>query len=336
MLKYRLRLCLSKAQPSLEDSKRTFTPDTIKEDPVKGIILAAGKGTRLGAATQGIGPHGAGVSKALILTYDKPTGYYPLADLIAAGTDDILVITAPDNIDQFRSTLGDGKCLGIRLSYAVQEVPRGIGEGFIIAEDFIGNDSVALTFGDNIFVGESFGEKVKLSTNPVGATIFARFVSNPSAFGVVKFNKDGVAISLEEKPAHPTSPYAVPGMYFYDSSVVEIAKKIKPSDRGELEITDINRMYLNQGLLNVVKLDSDTHWFDTGTPDSLLTAANFVKNFQDENNQLLGSPEAEAFLAGRITSSELLELATPLEKSPYGALLKELALNGSWVANGDS
>ncbi len=303
---------------------------------MKGIILAAGKGTRLGAATQGIGPNGIGMSKALILTYDKPTIYYPLADLIAAGIDDILVIAAPDNVDQFSTALGDGECLGIKLSYAVQEVPRGIGEGFIIAKDFIGNDSVALTFGDNIFVGESFGEKVKLSTKPVGATVFARIVPNPSAFGVVKFNKDGVAISLEEKPAQPTTRYAVPGMYFYDSSVVEIAMKIKPSDRGELEITDINKEYLNRGLLNVVKLDSDTHWFDTGTSDSLLTAANFVKNFQDDNNQLLGSPEAEAFLAGFITSDELLKLATPLLKSPYGILLKELALNGDWVTNGDS
>ena len=303
---------------------------------MKGIIMAAGKGTRLGAATQGIGPNGKGVSKALIQTYDKPTGYYPLSDLIAAGVDDILVITAPDNIDQFSATLGDGRCLGIKLSYAVQEVPRGIGEGFIIAEDFIGNDSVALTFGDNIFVGESFGEKVKLSTNPTGATVFARIVSNPSAFGVVSFNKDGVAISLEEKPAQPKSRYAVPGMYFYDSSVVGIAKQIKPSDRGELEITDINKEYLNRGLLNVVKLDSDTHWFDTGTSDSLLTAATFVKNFQDDNNQLLGSPEAEAFLAGFITADELLILAAPLEKSPYGALLKELALNGDWVASSDS
>lgn len=303
---------------------------------MKGIILAAGKGTRLGAATQGIGPNGIGMSKALIPTYDKPTIYYPLSDLVAAGIDDVLVIAAPDNVDQFSAVLGNGECLGIKLSYAVQEVPRGIGEGFIIAEDFIGNDSVALTFGDNIFVGESFGEKVKLSTNPTGATVFARIVSNPSAFGVVKFNKDGVAISLEEKPAQPTTRYAVPGMYFYDSSIVEIAKKIKPSDRGELEITDINREYLSRGLLNVVKLDSDTHWFDTGMSDSLLTAANFVKNFQDDNNQLLGSPEAEAFLAGFITSDDLLKLATPLLKSPYGALLRELAQNGGWVANGDS
>ena len=305
---------------------------------MKGIILAAGKGTRLGAATQGIGPNGIGISKALIPTYDKPTIYYPLSDLIAAGIDDILVIAAPDNVGQFSTVLGDGKCLGIKLSYAVQQVPRGIGEGFLIAEeeDFLGDDGVALTFGDNIFVGESFGEKVKLSTNPAGATVFARIVSNPSAFGVVKFNKDGMAISLEEKPTQPTTRYAVPGMYFYDSSVVEIAKKIKPSDRGELEITDINKEYLSQGLLNVVKLDSDTHWFDTGTSDSLLTAASFVKNFQDDNNQLLGSPEAEAFLAGFITSDELLELAAPLGKSPYGALLKELAQNGDWVANGDS
>ena len=303
---------------------------------MKGIILAAGKGTRLGAATQGIGPKGTGMSKALILTYDKPTIYYPLADLIAAGINDILVIAAPDNVNQFSTALGDGSCLGITLSYAVQEVPRGIAEGFIIAEDFIGSDSVALTFGDNIFVGESFGEKVKVSTNPNGATVFARIVQNPSAFGVVKFNKDGVAISLEEKPTQPSSRYAVPGMYFYDSSVVEVAKNLAPSERGELEITDVNKEYLSKGLLNVVKLDSDTHWFDTGTPDSLLTAANFVKNFQDDNNQLLGSPEAEAFLAGFINAGELLELATPLLKSPYGARLEELAQHGDWVTNSDN
>jgi glucose-1-phosphate thymidylyltransferase len=297
---------------------------------LKGIILAAGKGTRLGAATLGIGSKGAGMSKPLIPTFDKPTIYYPLSDLIAAGINDVLVIAAPDNVDQFRAILGDGSCLGMSLSYDVQEVPRGIAEAFVIAENFIGNDGVALTFGDNIFSGDGFTRLLREVTTPKGAMVFARHVRNPQDFGVVEFDVNGRAISLEEKPLQPKSPYAVPGMYFYDSSVVEVAKHIEPSARGELEITTVNEVFLEKNTLAVTKLDSDTDWFDTGTPESLLAAAEHVMNFQRQNEKLLGSPEAAAFLSGFIGADQLKTLALPLMKSRYGQLLSGLATNGAW------
>lgn len=297
---------------------------------MKGIILAAGKGTRLGAATLGIGPLGVGMSKPLIPTYDKPTVYYPLSDLISIGVSEILVIAAPDNVDQFKSLLGTGDALGISIEYAVQDTPRGIAEAFIIAEDFIGNSDVALTFGDNIFSGVRFTETLRKSISPNPATVFAYYVRNPEEFGVVQFDKSGKAISLEEKPASPKSHYAVPGVYLYDSSVVDVAKTIKPSARGELEITDVNRVYLDRGELKVVTLDSDTHWFDTGMPSALLSAAEYVKNFQIENQRLLGSPEAAAYLAGRIDEEQLMSHAKRLLKSDYGRMLEHLALNQSW------
>ena len=292
---------------------------------MKGIILAAGKGTRLGAATRGIGASGVGVSKPLIPTYDKPTIYYPLADLIMAGINDILVIAAPDNVDQFQSLLGDGSDLGISISYDTQPVPKGIAEAFIIAENFIGDDDVALIFGDNIFNGEQFSATLKACTKPRGATVFAYYVTNPRDFGVVEFDKDMRAISIEEKPEQPKSHYAVVGVYFYTSKVVEIAKRIEPSARGELEISTINQEFLKMDLLDVTILNDDTHWFDTGTPESLSDAADHVRRWQHNHDRLLGSPEAAAYRTGFITKKALKKLAEPLKKSDYGKSLLELA-----------
>ncbi|HEX7484273.1 MAG TPA: sugar phosphate nucleotidyltransferase [Candidatus Saccharimonadales bacterium] len=297
---------------------------------MKALILAAGKGTRLGAATQGIGPNGTGMSKPLVLTYNKPTIYHPLADLIAAGIDDIQIIAAPDNVEQFSLTLGNGDALGINLSYGVQKVPRGIAESFLIARRFIGNDHVTLTFGDNIFNSTQFTQKMKACLNPEGATVFALKVNNPQEYGVVEFDSDGKAISIEEKPEAPKSNYAVPGMYFYDSSVVEVARGIRPSARGELEISAVNEVYLHEGHLRVETLSNRTQWFDTGTPDSLFEAASYVRQTERRTGRLIGSPEAAAFLAGFITTEQLEELAQPLVKSSYGKALLHLAVNGSW------
>lgn len=292
---------------------------------MKGIILAAGKGTRLGAITNGIGKKGVGISKPLVPTYDKPTVYYPLADLISAGIQEILVIAAPDNIDQFRNLLGDGIDLGITLTYAIQPHPEGIAQAFIIAEDFIGSDSVALTFGDNVFSGNKFSETLKTCTNPNGAMVFAYHVANPEDFGVVEFDENMQAVSIEEKPTHPKSHYAVVGIYFYDNTVVNIAKNVEPSARGELEITSVNEEYLRRGKLKVTRLDSDTRWFDTGVADSLNRAANYVREYQEETEQLLGSPEASAHKAGFINEDDLLRLAEPVKKSSYGKALIQLA-----------
>ena len=295
---------------------------------MKGIILAAGRGTRLGAATCGIGLDGVGVSKPLIPTYDKPTVYYSLSDLISVGIEDILVIAGPDNIEQFRSLLGNGRELGINISYEIQPKPEGIAQAFIIGEKFIGDDNVALIFGDNIFNGKRFTETLKASTQPRGATVFAYHVPNPQDFGVVEFNKNMQAVSIEEKPAQPKSQYAVVGIYFYTSGVVKVAKLIQPSARGELEITSINEEYLKIGSLEVTILDSDTNWFDTGTPDSLIEAADYVRRKQRRTGQLIGSPEAAAYRAGFISSDALRKLAEPLKKSNYGRALIELANNG--------
>lgn len=291
---------------------------------MKGIILAAGKGSRLGAATQGIGKNGKGISKGLIPTFARPTVYYPLSDLITAGINDIQVIAAPDNVEQYADLLGDGSELGIRLSYGVQEKPRGIAEAFLIAEDFIGEDGVALTFCDNIFSGESFMRSLRQMTTPNGARIFARWVHNPGDYGVAELDKEGRVISLEEKPAQPKTNYAVPGMYFYDNTVVEVARGITPSARGELEITDVNIAFMHQGRLSATLLDSDTDWFDTGTPESLNRASQFIEEFQSENGILLGSPEQAAYLAGFIDKAQLLELADAVSKSDYGKMLMRL------------
>lgn len=297
---------------------------------MKGIILAAGKGERLGPATRGIGRRGVAVSKGLIPTHEKPTIYYSLTHLIFAGISDIAIIASPHNVDQYRDALGDGSDLNITLTYLVQHSPRGIADAFIIAEDFMQDDDVALIFCDNIFSERHFNETLRRSTNPVGATIFALEVPNPQDFGVVKFDNTGKALSLEEKPKDPKSNFAIPGVYFYDSSVVEVAKSIEPSARGELEITDVNRVYLERGLLNVVRLNGDTKWFDTGTEQSLSEAAKFVEAFQNHNGQLLGSPEAAAFLTGLIDAAQLAELAAPHAKAKYGITLKRLAEEGSW------
>lgn len=295
-----------------------------------GIVLAAGRGTRMGATTLGITANGSAVSKPLLPTYDKPTIYYSLSSLISAGIREVLIIAAPDNVDQFRSTIGDGTELGMEISYAVQSVPRGIAEAFIIGAEFIGTRNVALTFGDNIFSGRRFAEILRQSTQPEGATIFAYHVPNPEEFGVVEFDKSGKVLSLEEKPAQPKSNYAVPGIYFYTSEVVDIAKHIEPSARGELEITSVNEAFLNLGRINTQVLDSDTTWFDTGNPTSLLEAALFVKDYQEKKtNRLLGSPEAEAFLAGFINAEQLAVLADRLGKSSYGKALQRLA-DGKW------
>jgi glucose-1-phosphate thymidylyltransferase len=295
---------------------------------LKGIILAAGKGTRLGAATCGIGPNGVGVSKALIPTFDKPTIHYPLSDLISAGIKDILVIAAPDNVDQFQRMLGDGKELGIKISYEIQPKPEGIAQAFIIGEQFIGNDDVALIFGDNIFSGKRFTETLKAYTEPRGATVFAYRVPNPKDFGVVEFDKNMRVVSIEEKPAQPKSHYAVVGIYFYNSGVVQVAKTIKPSARGELEITSINDEYRKMGTLDVTVLDSDTNWYDTGTPQSLSDAAAYVRGWQLRNDRLLGSPEAAAYRAGFINRNALRKLAEPLKKANYGKALLRLANKG--------
>lgn len=295
---------------------------------MKGIILAAGKGTRLGPITCGIGSECLGVSKPLIPCYDKPTIYYPISDLIAAGVNDILIIAAPDNVDQFQSAIGDGSELGVSISYDVQPEPKGIAEAFIIAEDFIGNENVVLVFGDNIFSGEKFAETLRSSLEPEGATVFAYRVPNPEAFGVVEFDVNGRAVSLEEKPKKPKSHHAVVGIYVYSPEVVEIAKQLEPSDRGELEITDVNRVFLERGTLRVTKLDSDTNWFDTGTPESLLAAALFVQGFQGNFERLLGSPEASAYSAGFIDAIQLLELGEAHHKTPYGQRLIALAKEG--------
>lgn len=295
---------------------------------MKGIILAAGKGSRLGAITAGIGPAGVGLSKPGAPVFDKPSIYYPLADMISAGIKEVMVIAAPDNVEWFRALLGDGSSLGIIIEYGVQEVPLGIAEAFIIAEDFIGDGDVALMFGDNVFNGSRFVEAMKASTSPRGATVFAYYVENPSAFGVVEFNKRGRAISLEEKPEHPKSQYAVPGAYFYTCSVVEVAKGIQPSARGELEITDVNRVYLEKNLLDVTVLESDTEWFDTGTPESLDDASTHVRRWQQRHKRLLGSPEAAAYLAGNISAEQLIEHGNRQGKAMYGQKLIELATVG--------
>ena len=292
---------------------------------MKGIILAAGRGTRLGAITCGIGGSGIGISKPLAPVYDKPTIYYPLTNLMSAGVREIMVIASPDNVGQFRDLLGDGKNIGITLTYAVQPKPRGIAEAFIIAKDFIGDDDVALIFGDNVFSGEHFNETLAQSTRPHGATVFATYVRRPQEFGVVTFDANGNAIALEEKPKHPTSNYAVVGVYFYDSSVVEVAQSITPSARGELEITDVNKVYLERGQLNVVTLDSDTHWHDTGNEIDLAKASDHVREHQGRTNTLLGSPEAMALKMGHITMEEFGALVSPtFRKSNYGKALMRL------------
>ena len=295
---------------------------------MKGIVLCAGSGSRLGPISNGLDFDCKGISKGLVDVYDKPSIYYPISNMIDAGITDILIIAAPDNVDDYRRVLGDGSGLNVNFSYDVQEKPRGIAEAFVIGSDFIGDDDVALMFGDNIFNGNRFIEAMKKARQSVrGALVFAYRVGLKEAknFGVVEFDARGRAISLEEKPETPKSPFAVPGAYFYTSKVVELAKTLQPSARGELEVTDLNRLFLEENLLDVVTLDTDTDWHDTGTARSLRRAINAVADWQDDHDDVLGSPELAAWRTGRIDTEQLLKLADRSHKSEYGQKLREIA-----------
>lgn len=281
---------------------------------MKGIILAGGSGTRLWPITKGI-------SKQLMPIYDKPMVYYPLTTLMAAGIKDILIITTPHDQAAFKNLLSDGSQWGINLSYAVQPSPDGLAQAFIIGEEFIGDDKVALVLGDNIFHGRRLSESLKKCTNPDGGIVFAYQVSDPERYGVVEFDENNQAISIEEKPSQPKSNYAVIGLYFYDNDVVEIAKNVQPSDRGEIEITSVNEEYLRRGKLKVTTLDDGDVWLDTGTIDSMTDAADYVKVLQKRTGQIIGSPEGVAHEEGFITTEQKDHLAAPLLKSGYGTYL---------------
>ena len=281
---------------------------------MKGIILAGGTGSRLHPITQGI-------SKQLTPVYDKPMIYYPLSTLMLAGIRDILIITTPTDQEQFQRLLGDGSRFGINLEYKVQPSPDGLAQAFILGADFIGNDPVALVLGDNIFYGPGLGTQLATYEQKDGATVFAYRVADPRAYGVVEFDENFNALSIEEKPENPKSDYAIPGLYFYDSKVVEYARQIKPSPRGELEITDLNRVYLEQGKLKVEVLPRGTAWLDTGTFDSLADATNFIRTVQSRQGLSVGCPEEIAWRHGWLSDEQLREIATPLTKSGYGSYL---------------
>ncbi|WP_315524107.1 glucose-1-phosphate thymidylyltransferase RfbA [Fusobacterium massiliense] len=285
---------------------------------MKGIILAGGSGTRLYPITKVI-------SKQIIPIYDKPMIYYPLSVLMLTGIREILIISTPRDIIVFKELLEDGSNFGLKISYAIQEKPNGLAEAFLIGEKFIGTDSCALILGDNIFYGHGLtGMLKKAFSNKVGATIFGYYVNNPKDFGVVEFDKKGKVISLEEKPQQPKSNYAIPGLYFYDNTVIEKAKKVKPSKRGELEITTLNEMYLNENSLNVVSMGRGMAWLDTGTHNALLEASNFVKTIQSRQGIMIACPEEIAYRNNWIDEKKIKELATPLLKSNYGQYLLNL------------
>ncbi len=286
---------------------------------MKGIILAGGSGTRLYPLTKA-------VSKQMMPVYDKPMIYYPLSTLMLAGIRDILIISTPRDLPMFEELFGDGSQLGLNMNYKVQEHPNGLAEAFIIGADFIGNDSVAMVLGDNIFYGHDFSAVLKRAAErQKGATIFGYYVKDPRAYGVVEFDKDGKAVSIEEKPENPKSKYAVPGLYFYDNDVVDIARNVKPSARGELEITTVNNTYLERGDLYVETLGRGFAWLDTGSHDSLLDAADFVSAFQKRQGLYISCIEEIAFKKGFINKEELLKLAEPLLKTAYGQYLVDVA-----------
>jgi glucose-1-phosphate thymidylyltransferase len=284
---------------------------------MKGIILAGGSGTRLYPITKGI-------SKQLMPIYDKPMVYYPLSTLMQAGIRDILIITTPQDQDQFRRLLGDGGDIGVHLQYAVQPSPDGLAQAFIIGEEFIGNDSVALVLGDNIFHGYGFGDSLKECVNPDGGIVFAYQVADPERYGVVEFNNELQAISIEEKPSEPKSDHAVVGLYFYDNSVIEIAKNIQPSMRGELEITSVNEEFLRRGKLKVQVMDKGTAWLDTGTFESMNDASEYIRVIEKRTGLKIGCVEEVAFREGFISGEQLVQLAEPLKKSGYGQYLLNL------------
>lgn len=284
---------------------------------MKGIILAGGSGTRLHPLTLA-------VSKQLMPVYDKPMIYYPLSILMMAGISEILIITTPHDQPMFQKLLGDGKDLGCNFQYAIQEVPNGLAQAFVIGEEFIGNDSVALILGDNIFYGTGLQQLLQSNRNPDGGVVFAYHVSDPERYGVVEFDANYNAISIEEKPANPKSNYAVPGLYFYDNEVIQIAKNLKPSPRGEYEITDVNKAYLEAGQLKVGILDKGTAWLDTGTFSSLMQAGQFVQVIEERQGLKIGCIEEIAYRMGYINKDQLNKLAEPLVKSGYGKYLINL------------
>jgi glucose-1-phosphate thymidylyltransferase len=288
---------------------------------MRGIILAGGSGTRLNPITLG-------VSKQLVPVYDKPMIYYPLSTLILAGIQDVLVITTPHDAEQFHRLLGDGSQFGIHLTYTVQAEPNGLAQAFVLGADFVGSDASALVLGDNIFYGPGMGATLSRFADIDGGAVFAYRVADPTAYGVVEFDESFTALSLEEKPARPKSSYAVPGLYFYDNDVVAIARDLQPSARGEYEITDVNRAYLEQGRLKVEVLPRGTAWLDTGTFDSLLDASNYVRTIEDRQGLKVGSPEEVAWRRGFLTDDDLRVRAEKLVKSGYGTYLLGLLEQG--------